>query len=126
MPMMKIIRTKLIPVLTCQAPPNEEEFRLLALPARFICITIAIPTDTPSTCNDFLSSTKITKPLGDAVLHQDPRYTEEIISQQLNAKKEVQKQELIKITADQVKNFLSDSLKQSIDLAKKKHALSWL
>ncbi len=58
----------------CLSPPNDIERNLLVLPARLGGIALAVSTDT-----EFLSSTKITAPLTEAILQQDPHYSAEII-----------------------------------------------
>ena len=61
LPLEEIIRTKLIPALTCRPPPNDTEHDLLALPA-----CLANPTQATDT--EFLFSTKITESLKEAIL----------------------------------------------------------
>ena len=83
----KIIRTKLIPALTGRPPPNETERYLFALLARLGGIAMTNPTQ--ATDIEFLSSTKITEALTEAILHQDSQYSEEVIACHLEAKCEV-------------------------------------
>ena len=75
------IRMKLIPALTDRPPPNDLERDLLYLPARFSGIAIINPARITNT--EFLSSTKITEVLQNAILQQEFRYTEEVIAEQL-------------------------------------------
>lgn len=126
LPLETIIRTKLIPALTGRPPPNESERDLLALPARLGGIALANPTQATDT--EFLSSTKITEALTEAILHQDFQYTDEVIARQLEAKTEVHKlrREQASQASEQLKESISHSLKWSMDLAQEKGASSWL
>ena len=85
LPLETIIRTKLIPALTGRPPPNETE----QYPARLGGIAMTNPTQ--ATDIEFLSSTKITEALTEAILHQDSQYSEEVIACQLEVKSEVHK-----------------------------------
>ena len=120
------IRTKLIPALTGRPPPNDIERNLLALPARLGGIALANPT--VSTDSEFLSSTKITAPLTEAILRQDPHYSAEIIDHQLKAKLEVhtQRREHSKQLSEHLSESLTHSQKRSMTLAQEKGASSWL
>ena len=89
LPLELIIRSKLIPALTGRPPPNELERDLLALPARLGGIALANPIQATDT--EFLSSTRITEALKEAILQQDFQYTDEVIAHQLEAKKKYTK-----------------------------------
>ena len=56
-----IIRSKLIPALTGQPPPNDEVSDLLALPARLGGIALTNPTSAADV--EFLASTRVSDPL---------------------------------------------------------------
>ena len=77
LPLEEIIRTKLIPALTCRPPPNDTEHDFLALPA---------------TESEFLFSTKITEALKEAIFNKIFHYTSEVVAHQLQAKTDVHKQ----------------------------------
>ena len=77
---------KLIPALTGQPPPNKAVRDLLALPAHLGGIAITSVADM-----EFTASTKITEPLKHAILQQSFVYSDEVITEQLNAKSEVRK-----------------------------------
>ena len=126
LPLELIIRTKLIPALTGRPPPNDTERDLLALPARLGGIALVNPTHASE--SDFLSSTKITEALKEAIIQQDFQYTYEVVAHQLTAKTEVQKlrREQARQTSEHLKAQLPHSLKRSMDLAQEKGASSWL
>ena len=86
-PLETVIRLKLIPVLTGQPPPNDAVRRLLALPARLGGIALSNPTTDADV--DFLSSTKISDPLKNAILQQNLEYPVEVITEQVGARSEV-------------------------------------
>ena len=73
LPLEVVIRTKLTPALTGRPPPNDTEQDLLALPARLGGIALVNPTQATDT--EFLSSTKITEALKEAIIQQDFQYT---------------------------------------------------
>ena len=77
---------------------------------------------------EFLSSTKITEALTEAILHQDSQYSGKVVACQLEAKSEVHKlrREQARQNSEQVKESLTQSLKRSMDLAQEKGAPSWL
>ena len=81
---LETIRIKLIPALTGRPPPNQTERDFVALPARLGGIAMMNPTQTTDT--EFLSSTKITEALTEAILHQVFQYPEEVVAHQLQAK----------------------------------------
>ena len=126
LPLEVIIRTKLTPALTGRPPPNDAERDLLALPARLGGIALVNPTQTTDT--EFLSSTKITAALKEAIIQQDFQYTSEVVKSQLEAKTDVHKlrREQARQASEHLKVRLPHSLKWSMDLAQEKGASSWL
>ena len=126
LPLEVIIRTKLTPALTGRPPPNDTERDLLALPARLGGIALVNPTQATDT--EFLSSTKITEALKEAIIQQDFQYTVEIVTHQLEAKTDVHKlrREQARQASEHLKVHLPHSLKRSMDLAQEKGASSWL
>ena len=74
LPSEAIIRTKLTFALTGRLPPNDAERDLLALPAKLGGIALGNPMHATDT--EFLSSTKITEALKEAILQQDFEYTD--------------------------------------------------
>ena len=125
-PLDATIRTKLIPALTGQPPPNNKTRDLLALPARLGGNTFANPTSMANT--EFLASSKISHPLKHAILQQSLEYSDEREAEQLDAKAEVRKlkQEQLKEAADSLKQSLSTSLQRPMNLARERGASTWL
>lgn len=125
-PLETIIRSKLIPALTGQPPPNDEMRDLLALPARLGGIALTNPTSAADV--EFLSSTKVSDPLKQAILQQSFEYPDYVINEQVEAKGEVRsmKREQSAQAAEILKQSLSTSLKRSMDLAQEKSASTWL
>ena len=124
-PLELIIRSKLIPALTCRPPPSDLERNLLALPARLGGMAIPDPS---AASNAYISSLKITQPIVNAILTHDFRYSEQMIAQQLEAKKDVRKENqiLAKNTAAQLGNSLPVSLRRPMEMAQERGASSWL
>ena len=120
------IRTTLIPVLTGRPPPNDLERDILSLPAKFGGITLINPARITDT--EFLSSTKITEALKNAILQQEFRYTGEVIAEQLEAKSEIKKmrREQEHQASEELRESLPTPLKRYMDLAWEKGASSWL
>ena len=123
---LAVIRTKLAPALTSRPPPNDTERELLALPARLGGIALSNPIQATDT--EFLASTKITEPLKNAILQQNFQYTDEVVADQLKAKKDVykMKRQQIAEASDLLKQGLPPSLKRSMELTQEKGASSWL
>ena len=71
-PLETIIRSKLIPALTGQPPPNNEVRNLLALPARLGGLALINPTCTAEV--DFIASIQTSDPLKAAILQQSFEY----------------------------------------------------
>ena len=72
-PLELIIRSKLIPALTCRPPPSDLERNLLALPARLGGMAIPDPS---AASNAYISSLKITQPIVNTILTHNFRYSE--------------------------------------------------
>ena len=125
-PLELVIRTKLIPALTGQPPPDDEMRNLLALPARLG--GIALPNPTCQADVEFFSSLKVTEPLKKAILKQSFEYAGDVVDDQMKAKDDVRKhkRELGKQAADSVKQELSGSLRRAMDLAQERGASTWL
>ena len=96
---------------------NDAERDLLALPARLGGIALVNPTQ--ATYTEFLSSTKITEALKEAIIQQDFQYTSEVVAQRFEAKTDVHKlrREQARQASDYFKVRLPHSLKRSMDLA---------
>jgi len=118
-PLESVIRTKLIPALTGQPPPDDEMQNLLALPARLG--GIALPNPTCQADVEFSSSLTVTEPLKKAILRQSFEYAGDVVDDQMKAKDDVCKQ-----AADSVKQELSGSLRRAMDLAQERGASIWL
>ena len=100
--------------------------RLLALPARLGGIALSNPTTDADV--DFLSSTKISDPLKNAILQQNLEYPVEVITEQVGARAEVRrmKRERSKRDANSQIESLTPSLQRSMELAQEKGASIWL
>ncbi len=83
---------------------------------------------TVSTDTEFLSSTKITAPLTEAILRQECNYSAEVIDHQLKAKHEVhtQRREQLKQLSEHLSESLPHSQKQSMILVQEKGVSSLL
>ena len=93
---------------------------LLALPARLGGIALTNPTS--AAAMEFSASTKISDPLKSAILQQKFEYSEDIATEQLEAKAEVRniKCEQSAQAADSLKQSLPISLQCSMELAQEK------
>ena len=125
-PLEAIIRSKLIPALTGQPPPNDEIRDLLALPARLGGMALTNPTTTADV--EFSASNTISNPLKTAILQQSFNYPCDVVQEQLEARGEVRKMKRERSTqiATDLSQTLSISLKRSMDLAQEKGASTWL
>ena len=121
-----VIRSKLIPALTGQPPPNDAVRHLLALPARLGGIAFSNPTSDADV--EFLSSTTVSDPLKRAILQQDLEYTDEVITMQVDAKVQVckTKRDRSLHDAESLKKSLTPSFQRSMELAQEKGASTWL
>ncbi len=85
---------------------------------------IALTNPTQGTEAELLASRNITQPLTNAILQQNPLYTEEMVQSQLEAKKEVKKKQKADQASDTLKQALPLPLKKCVDLAQEKGASS--
>ena len=122
--LLPLIKSNLIPALTGRPPPNNIDRDLLALPARLGGLGIVNPT-TLST-SEYPASVSITAPLSDLILNQCQEYPLDCIEKQLHAKKEVhkQKRDQANTSISTMRQILSPSLRQAVDLAQEKGASS--
>ncbi len=121
----EIIRTNLLPSLTGRPPLNNTERSLLGLPARLGGIGLL----NPSTCNHYFDdSRKITEPLQEVILSPSQSYPSEIISQQIQNKRDIRKetQDRQRLHLEDIKKTATFTLLRAIDLAEEKGASSWL
>ena len=125
-PLETLIRSKLIPALTGQPPPSDDMRDLLALPARLGGMALTDPTSAADV--EFSASSRISKPLKDAIIQQSFEYPGDVVYEQVEAKHEVQrlKREQSAQAAASLKQSLPVSLKRSMDLAQEKGASTWL
>ena len=93
----------------------------MALPARLGGIALANPIQATDT--EFLSSTKITEALKEAILQQDFQYTDEVIAHQLEAEIHKMEREQARQASEQLRQSLPHSLKRAMDLAREKRSL---
>ena len=126
--MEDIITTKFIPTLTGHPPPNDSERELFALPARLGGMGLINPAQRADL--DHQASIKVTSPLSQSILSQQPSYTNDVMTSQLTVKSEVRstKKRISMATeaASLLKERLPSDLQMAIDLAAEKGAPSWL
>ena len=125
-PLETIIRTKLIPALTGQPPPNDELRDLLALPARLGGLALTNPMSLAD--SEYSASSEVANALKNAILQQSFHYPGDVIHEQEEAKGEVRrlKRDSSTQTAASLKNSLPAQLQRSMDLAQEKGASIWL
>ena len=124
-PLGDAIRTYLIPALTGRAPPNDVERDLLSLPCRLGGIGICNPSKTAAF--EYSASQRVTKPLCQLILQQDPTYSFKTCEAQSQAKFEVHEERRKKQSADA--SALRSSLpplKFAMSLTQEKGASNWL
>jgi len=121
-----MLRTTLIPAITGRPPPNDLEYYLFALPARHGGLGIRIPSKIAD--RELQSSQKITLSLKDHIIDQDREYGYDIISDLLQNKANVSKDNKKKNQeeADEIYRQLPDRLQKAVDLAQAKGASTWL
>ena len=121
-----IVRTKLSPALTGRPPPNDTKRDLLALPARLGGIALVNPTRATDT--EFLASSRISKPLKEAILQQSLQYTAEVVEDQIQAKNDIHnlKRQQATDAYEILMPALPHSLKRCMALAQEKGVSSWL
>ena len=124
-PLEDAIRTYVIPALTGRAPPNDVERDLFSLPCRLGGIGIGHPSKTAAF--EYFASQRVTKPLCQLILQQDPTYYFETCEAQSQAKSDVHEERRKKQSAD-ASALLSSfpPLKFAMSLAQEKGASSWL
>ena len=109
-----------------KAPPNDVERDLLSVPCRLGGIGIFNPSKTAAF--EYSASQRVTKPLCQLILQQDPTYSFETCEAQSQAKAEVHEERRKKQSADAsaLRSSLPPSLKFAMSLAQEKGASSWL
>ena len=135
-PLEDVIRLKLIPSLTGQAPPNDSIRDLLALPARLGGIAISNPmsladfeySSSIAITGPLTSSVAITGPLTSSLLHQVFQFSGAVISEQLRVQSSIRQsqQERLSEVANLLRQTLSPALLLAMDLAQEKGSSSWL
>ena len=125
-PLEDIIRCRLIPALTGRAAPSDMERALLALPVRLGGLGLINLNNLSSM--EFPGSTKISSPITDLIMLQQPGYSHETREAQTLAKREVQrvKLERSKSSAEALLSTLPNRLQRAMELAQEKGASSWL
>ena len=113
-PLKDALQMKLVPTLTDRAPPNNPERELFSLPARFGGLAITNPCLTADEI--FSASSRISKPLKQAILSDASEYSYELMCDQMNAKTAIhkQRQEHVAMAAEK------------LELASEKGASCWL
>ena len=124
-PLEDVICCVLIPALTGQAPPNDFEHDLFALPPRWGGLGLCRPICCAS--QEFSASLKITDPLCSLILHHDLLYSE-VQAIQLSQKSSVRslKQEYYSKFSADLRQHLGPSLQLALDLAVERGASTWL
>ena len=125
-PLDDAIRMKLIPAITGRPPPNDLEVSLFALPARLGGLGISIPSHRAD--SELRSSLSVCEPLTEGILSQSHVYSHEILSAQLERKRDVKKSnDQCSLNAvEDLKLSLPDTLQKAMILASEKGASSWL
>ena len=125
-PLDNAIRSGLIPALTGRPPPNDLECDLFALPARLGGLGIRLPSKNAD--REHHSSLSVTSMLKDHILDQCKDYGYDIISDQINNKAKISKQnrEKCKEEADRIYALLPSNLQRAMTLAMEKGASTWL
>ena len=125
-PLELSIRNAFLPAITEHPLPNNSERELLALPARHGGIALTDPAS--RSLSEYEASVKITSPLTEAILGQDPDYSYDIMSRQLICKQDVHalNRQKSEDAASNIKEILSPTLKLAMDLASEKGASNWL
>ena len=124
-PLEEAIRTKLIPTLTGQSPPNDNVRRLLALPARLGGMGIIDPSDVVESQQSV--STTCCKPLVDLILQQQGDIGT-ATQKQNKAKSKLlrEQQRTVKDKASTVMSALPEKQRRCAQLAQEKGSSSWL
>ena len=81
-PLEDVIWTQFIPALTGRAPPSDSEQKLFALPARLGGLGLCNPASLSTT--EYPASRKVTEPLCDLILNQNPSYPPDICEKQFS------------------------------------------
>ena len=122
-----IIRSDLVPNITCRLPPCDSMRNLFALPARNG--GLGIPNPVSQAESEYAaSSLLVTAPLKKLFLSKDGAYSVSALQDQLAAKAQIKKERLerSKATAISLKPSLSASIRRALILAEEKGASSWL
>lgn len=121
-----MIRSRLIPALTGQPPPNDELRDLLALPAGLGGMALTNPTSAADI--EFYASSKVSDPLKNAILRQSFEYPGDVVYHQVEAKRDVRrlKHEQSMQAVVTLQQSLPVSLQRSMGLAQEKGASTWL
>ena len=113
-------------MLTGKEPPNDTERDLLALPVRLGGLGIRNPVRAAD--EEYCASMAVSNPLVKLITSQTPKYTDEVIVDQMNAKASIKakRRHSQKCDADRLSQSLSFPLKLAVDLAKEKGVSNWL
>ena len=126
LPLEEIIRTKFLPNLTGQSSFSDAERDLMALPPRLGGLGIINPVRYSSF--QFSSSVNITAPLVELILQQSHIYSNEVLTSQFAAKRQVitTNHQLLRDLYDSLLAGLPHKLQRSIMLSSEKGSSSWL
>ena len=125
-PLEELIRSRLIPAVCNQPPPNDLVRDLLGLPPRLG--GIGLPNPSCQSTAAFSSSVRITAPLVNLIHAQCFCYPPECTEAQLSAKKEasLQRKHCERNLADSIQSLAPPQLQKAIVLAQESGASSWL
>ena len=121
-----IIRSKFIPALTGNPPPNDSDRDLFALPAKVGGQGLCNPTK--SSDQEYTASRTITKSLVDSINNHHGEYSYECITSQMEAKAEIRRlrHQQTSQEAENLKCILPTVRHRAMELASEKGASNWL
>ena len=125
-PLEETIQSQLIPAWTGMAPPNAMERELFALPA---CLGgLGISNLITRSSKEYLDSVRLSSPLSDLILLQQPDYPWEALDAQISTKQTIYKERKANAisAADAIKATASGPLRYAMTLAQEKGASAWL
>lgn len=124
-PLEDLIRCRLIPTLTGNAPPNDNERCLFGLPTRLGGLNLPSPV---SQSMEYKYSKSLTSSLVSLILEQTGQFSWDICESQKKLKSSI-KRDKMKASYEQCQELLPhlpDDLQYAITLAQEKGASSWL
>ena len=128
-PVEEVIRRELIPAITGRKYINDEERRLFALPPRLGGMGIDILPKIAS--RHHRSSSSITKPLRDTIIHKAPGHENDHVELDMEMEDtrrhiKEEKQRILKEEVEEIRNCLNNATRKGMNLAQEKGASVWL